>query len=162
MSPAAQPATMPAEPGLEFAFLIRATIGRTLTGGQSRNGERLHIEITGGTVEGPRLAGSIAPGGSDWPVLRPDGVSRISATYTIVASDDTPILVRNEGLRVSTPEVLTRLRAGSPVDPSEYYFRSTPVFEAPDGRHGWLNDTIFVASLCRAGNEVLVAVHAVT
>lgn len=152
----------PALPGLEYAFTVRAGIGRTLTGGTSRNGERLHIEITGGSVEGPRLSGRIARGGSDWPLMRPDGTSRINACYTIVAADGTPILVRNEGIRASSAEVLARLRRGEAVDPSEFYFRSTPVFEAPDGPHGWLNDSVFVASVCRSGGEVVVDVYRVT
>lgn len=152
----------PTAPGLDYAFTIRADIGVALTGGASRNGERLHIEITGGSVEGPRLDGRLAAGGSDWPLLRPDGTSRINACYTIVASDGTPILVRNKGIRVSSAQVLARLRADEAVDPSEFYFRSTPVFEAPDGPHAWLNDSVFVASLCRSGKEVVVDVYRVT
>ena len=72
--------------------------------------------------------------------------------------------VRGAGvlLRVSSPEVLARLRAGEAVDPSEFYFRSVPVFEAPDGPHGWLNDTVFVASVCRDGADVVIAVYRVT
>lgn len=159
---AAPDAATPAEPGLEFVFLIRAHIGDTLSGGQSPKGERLHIQITGGRVEGPKLSGTVAPGGSDWPLVRPDGTSEISARYTIVASDGTPIFVRNDGLRVSSPAVLERLRAGEQVDPSEFYFRASPVFEAPDGPHGWLNDAVFVASLCRVGADILVAVYRVT
>lgn len=155
-------AVTPVEPGLEYAFLIRAEIGETRSGGQSPKGERLHIGITGGTVEGPMLTGTIAPGGSDWPLVRRDGTSEISARYTIIASDGTPVLVCNEGLRVSTPEILARLRAGEAVDPARFYFRSAPVFEAPDGPHGWLNDALFVASLCRDGTDVLVAVYRVT
>ena len=152
----------PAEPGFEFAFEIRAEICETRSGGGSPKGERLHIEISGGSVDGPMLSGAVVPGGSDWPLIRRDGTSEISARYTIVADDGTPILVRNNGLRVSSPEVLARLRAGETVDPSEYYFRSVPVFEAPDGPHGWLNDSVFVASLCRDGADVLVAVYRVT
>lgn len=159
----AAPATIePTKPGLEFAFLIRAEIGETRTGGQSPKGERLHIAITGGTVEGPRLTGTVAPGGSDWPLVRRDGTSEISAAYTIIAKDGTPVLVRNNGLRVSSPEVTARLRAGKPVDPGEFYFRAVPVFEAPDGPHSWLNETVFVSSLCRVGPDVLVAVYRVT
>lgn len=154
--------TVPAEPGLEFAFLIRAEIGVVRSGGPSQKGERLHIPITGGTVEGPLLSGTVLPGGSDWPLIRQDGASQISARYTILSSDGAPIEVRNEGLRVSSPEVLARLRAGEAVDPSEYYFRATPVFSAPDGPHGWLNDAVFVSSLCRDGPDVLVAVYRVT
>lgn len=152
----------PAEPGLEFAFLIRAEIGAARSGGQSPKGERLHIPIIGGTVDGPMLTGTIEPGGSDWPLVRRDGTSEISARYTIIASDGAPIEVRNEGLRVSSPEVLARLRAGEEVDPSEFYFRSVPVFEAPDGPHGWLNNSVFVASICRDGADVLISVHRVT
>ena len=155
-------AVFPTEPGLDFAFLIRAKIGEARSGGQSPKGERLHIPITGGTVEGPMLAGTVAPGGSDWPLIRRDGTSEICARYTIVASDGTPVMVRSDGLRVSSPEVLVRLRAGDPVDPSEFYFRSTVAFEAPEGPHGWLNDTVFVASVCRNGTDVLVAVYRVT
>jgi len=155
-------AVLPSEPGLDFAFLIRAEIGEARSGGQSPKGERLHIPITGGTVEGPMLTGTIAPGGSDWPLVRRDGTSEISARYTILASDGAPIMVRNDGLRVSSPEVLARLRAGETVDPSEFYFRSVPVFEAPKGPHGWLNDAIFVASLCRDGADVVIAVYRVT
>ena len=153
---------MPTEPGLAFAFLIRAEIGEARSGGRSPKGERLHVPITGGTVNGPMLTGTIAPGGSDWPLVRLDGTSEISARYSIVASDGTPIMVRNDGLRVSSPEVLARLRAGEAVDPSEFYFRSVPVFEAPDGPHGWLNDTVFVASVCRDGADVVIAVYRVT
>jgi hypothetical protein len=152
----------PAEPGLEYAFTITATIGAPLTGADSPLGDRLHIPITGGTVEGPALAGIVMPGGSDWPLLRRDGNSRISARYTIMADDGTPIMVENDGLRVSSAEVTARLRAGEPVDASEYYFRTTPIFEAPDGPHQWLNEAVFVASLARAGDEILVAVYRVT
>ena len=152
-------AVTPTEPGFEFAFLIRAQTGEPRSGGQSPRGERLHIPITGGAVDGPLLAGAIAPGGSDWPLIRRDGTSEIGASYTIVATDGTPIYVRNTGLRVSSPEVLARLRAGETVEPSEYYFRSIPEFESPDGPHGWLNESLFIASLCRDGADVLIAVY---
>ena len=149
-------------PGLDYAFTIRAEIGKPLAGAETPLGDRLHIPITGGRVEGPALAGTIAPGGSDWALLCRDGSTHISARYTIVADDGTPIMVVNDGLRVSAPDVTARLRAGETVDPSEYYFRSTPRFEAPGGPHGWLNDTIFVASLARHGDGIVVDVYRVT
>ncbi len=158
----AQTTANPVIPGLEFVFRINADIGETRSGGRSPKGERLHIEITGGTVSGPRLEGRIAPGGSDWPLIRFDGTSEVSARYTIIADDGAPIEIRNEGLRVSSAEVLARLRAGEDVDPSEFYFRTAPVFAAPDGPHGWLNNALFVGSACRDGASVLVDVYQVT
>lgn len=140
-------AMVPAIPALEHVFTIVAEIAKPISGGHSAAGERLHIPILAGSVFGPRLKGTIVPGGSDWPLIRPDGTSEIEATYTVIADDGTPILVRNRGLRVSPPEVLARLRAGEAVAPDEYYFRSSPRFETPDGPHAWLRDRIFVASL---------------
>lgn len=154
----------PATPALEHVFIIAAEIGRPLSGGRSAQGERLHIPILGGTVAGPRLSGTIRPGGSDWPLIRPDGTSEIEATYTVVADDGTPILVRNAGLRVSAPEVLARLRAGEAVAPDEYYFRSAPRFDVPDGPHAWLRDRLFVASLAPdpAAGRIVIDVYAVS
>ena len=151
----------PVKPQLEAAFTITADIAPPLSSGPGPLGERLHIAILGGTVAGPRLNGVILPGGSDWPLIQSNGTSRISAFYTIRADDGTPILVRNEGLRVSSPEVLRRLRSAGSVSPDDYYFRSTPRFEAPEGSHGWLNETIFVASLMPLGQRIVVDVFAV-
>ena len=154
----------PATPALEYVFTIEARIARPLSGGRSAAGERLHIPILAGTVTGPRLNGTILPGGSDWPLIRPDGTSEIEATYTVVADDGTPILAKNSGLRVSAPEVLARLRACEPVRPEEYYFRSAPRFDAPDGPHAWLRDRIFVASLAPdpAAGRITIDVYAVS
>lgn len=151
----------PTPPMLEYVFRITATISAPLSGRLAGAGERLHIAITGGSVEGAALAGRIMPGGSDWPRIRPDGSSEIDATYTILTEDGTPILVRNRGLRVSSPAVLARLRAGERVEPSEYYFRSAPVFEAPEGPYQWLNERIFVASLVPQGLAVTIDVYTV-
>jgi hypothetical protein len=112
-------------------------------------------------VCGPRLRGQVLPGGSDWLIARPDGASVIEAHYSILAGDGTPIYVTNRGLRVSSAEVLDRLSRGEPVPPQEYYFRSTPVFDAPDGPHGWLSDHIFVADLARIADAVRVRVFVV-
>jgi len=150
-----------AAPALELVFEIRAEIGRILSGGPGKLGERLHIPITGGDVAGPRLAGRILPGSSDWALVRRDGASMVSASYTIEAEDGTPIYVHNEGLRVASPEVARRLRAGEDVAPSEYYFRSAPRFDAPLGLHDWLMDSIFVADCGRVGDAVRIRVFAV-
>ena len=154
----------PAEPGvptLDYAFTISAAIGPPVSAGRHAQGERLHIPILSGRVEGPRLQGTILPGGSDWPLIRPDGTSEISASYTIRADDGTLIFVQNQGLRVSSPEVLARLRQGQPVGASEYYFFAAPRFDAPEGPHHWLRNTIFVASLAPRPGGITIAVYAI-
>jgi hypothetical protein len=159
-----QPDAAAATPGmgLEFAFEIRALIGTPLGSGPGRLGHRRVIPITGGTVTGPRLTGEVIPGGADYELIRPDGNSVIEAHYALRAGDGTVIYVRNVGLFVAPAEVIARLDAGAAVEADEYYFRSAPVFDAPDGPQGWLSDRLFVAA-CRFSNEeVSIRVHCVT
>jgi hypothetical protein len=148
----------PPAPVLEFVFEIRAQIDSPRRAGRGRLGERQHIAITGGSVTGPRLNGRVLPGGSDWALQRDDGSTMVDAHYTVQADDGTLIYVHNRGLRVSSAEVLDRLRRGEAVAPEEVYFRSTPVFDAPAGPHGWLADHVFVATLARTADGVAVQV----
>ncbi|MBF9031101.1 DUF3237 family protein [Rhodobacterales bacterium HKCCE3408] len=151
----------PPTPALGYVFSIEAEIAEPRSAGPGPFGERLHIPIIGGRVHGPRLEGVILSGGSDWPLIGPDGNSRIEAHYSIEAADGTLIRVVNRGLRVSSAEVLVRLRGGEPVDPSEVYMRAAPVFDAPDGPHSWLRERLFICSLAPAGSVVCIDVFEV-
>ncbi|GKY86512.1 DUF3237 domain-containing protein [Sinisalibacter aestuarii] len=152
----------PVQPGLEPAFTIEADIAAPRSAGIGPEGERLHIPITGGRVLGPKLTGRILPGGSDWPLITPDGNSRIEARYTIEAEDGTLIYVVNKGIRVSSDAMREKLRAGEPVAPDQFYTRAAPVFDAPDGPHRWLSERLFVCSLAPAGRTIVINVYCVT
>lgn len=151
----------PPKPSLHPVFTIEAQIAPPQSAGAAPHGERLHIPITGGRVHGTHLTGEVLPGGSDWPVIGPDGNSRIHACYTIRADDGTLIYVVNRGLRVSSDDVLRRLRAGHAVDPSEVYMRAAPVFDAPDGKHAWLRERLFICSLLPSKTSVEIDVYVV-
>jgi hypothetical protein len=154
--------TAPAIPGLQHAFDIHADVLVPLTAGPGTNGERRHIVITGGTLRGPLLNGTILPGGSDWLWQRPDGTAEIHAHYTVQLDDGTPVYLRNLGLRHAEPPVLARLAAREAVEPSDYYFRTAPVFDAPDGPHAWLRNRCFVGSARPGPGFVRIAVYLVT
>lgn len=150
-----------AAPALEFAFDIKATIAEPRDGGPGRNGHRRIIAITGGTVTGPRLSGRVLPGGADYELIRADGNSVVEAHYALEAVDGTPIYVCNKGLFVATKEVIAALDAGQAVLADNYYFRSAPVFDAPDGPHGWLADHLFIANCRFTSTEVTIRVFLV-
>lgn len=151
----------PAAPNLTFAFRITAEIAPVEIGGVGAYGERLHIPITGGRVEGKDFRGRIRPGGSDWPVIRRDGASAIEARYTVEADDGTLVLVHNRGLRVSSREILEKLRSREPVSPDEYYFRTVAEFDAPDGPHQWLRERIFIGSAAPVEGAVIIDIFRV-
>ncbi len=154
---------MPQEPGagLEFVFAAFVSIGKPLEVGPIAAGWRRIIPITGGQVAGPRLTGSVLPGGADWQVVLADGTAHLVARYTLQAADGTLISVVNRGIRRGPPEVLARLAAGEAVDPSQYYFRATPCFEVAPGPHDWLMRSVFVATGERSPDHVAIRVFEV-
>ena len=57
---------------------------------------------------------------------------------------------------------MERLAAGEEVDASEYYFRTTPIFETGAPRYKWLNGLVAIAAGQRLANEVIITVYEVT
>jgi hypothetical protein len=111
------------------------------------HGARVIAPITGGTFEGPRLRGKVlSGGGGDWTLLRSDGVLELDLRVTLEADDGALIYMTSFGLRHGPPEALAALARGESVDPSTYYFRTTPRFETSAPRYAFLNRLIAVAS----------------
>jgi len=148
-------------PELEFVFEIRAAVASPVEVGTTPSGLRRIVDILEGSFEGPRMRGTILPGGADWQILRTDGVAELHAHYVLKTHDGVLIQVRNRGLRHGPQEVMRRIAEGEHVDPAEYYFRTTPVFEAPDGPYEWLNRNIFVATAQREAAKVTVTIFRV-
>jgi hypothetical protein len=133
------------EPQLRFVFEVRADIGPSEHVGNGAGDVLDFTPITGGTVEGPRLRGSIVPGGGDWAVLRGKAVYELDARYLIRAEDGALVDVVNRGYwRALTPEALARAEAGEDLQDSEVYFRTSPVFRTDAPAHRWLAETVFV------------------
>jgi hypothetical protein len=150
----------PAAPALELLARVRVDVDTPQTIGPTLLGERRIVGILGGDVDGPELRGRVLPGGADWQVVT-ETASLLEARYTIETDDGALVYVRNFGIRHGPPAVLERIQRGEPVDPAEYYFRSTPRFECGDARHDWLNRIVAVGSGARLANEVLLDVYAV-
>ena len=117
--------------------------------GDTPQGRRRIIGITGGRFSGERLSGRVLAGGADWQLVRADGVADLDARYTLETSDGALIYVRNRGYRHGPPDVLKRLSSGENVEPSLYYMRTTPRFETGDARYAWLNRIVCVATGAR-------------
>ena len=122
----------------ELAFTIHVQCDAAIDLGAGAGGQRRLIPIVGGTIEGPRLHGSVLPGGADTQLVRPDGVLEIDARYTLRASDGTHVSVHNHGLVVS----------GALAGQAQPYVRTSPRFEAPvEGPHAWLNRSVFLGTI---------------
>ena len=134
---------------LEALFRAEITLAPAQELGETPQGRRRIIGITGGRFAGERLSGRVLAGGADWQVIRSDGVADLDARYTLETTDGALIYVRNRGYRHGPADVLKKLSEGKEVDPSLYYMRTTPWFETGDARYAWLNRMVCVATGAR-------------
>ena len=160
---AAQDQTGPAapRPELEWAFSVRVEVDPAIEQGEIDGGVSRFIPITGGEVYGPRLTGTVLPGGGDWQVIRKGGLSDIEARYFLKAEDGTVIEVHNPGVRVADEATIEKLRIGEPVPQDSYYFRTQPRFRVADGPHQWLERQVFVARGVRFPDRVIIDFYSV-
>lgn len=148
-------------PRLEPVFRLSVEVAKPLEVGDIGWGERRVIDITGGTVSGPGGHGRILPGGADYQIIRPGGLTELRAHYTIELEGGVLVYIENLGIRFGAPEALARIRRGEPVDPSEIYFRCTPRFETGSKDHAWLMTHIFLGVGVRRPTRVEVDVFKV-
>ena len=73
-------------------------------------GKRWFIPITGGTFKGDRLSGVLQTGGSDFQLIRQDGVAELDVRVTLKTDDDVTIQLKGHGIRHTTPQVLAKVK----------------------------------------------------
>jgi len=110
------------------------------------HGTRVTALVGGGHFEGPRLRGKVLPGAGDWTLLRADGVLELDLRLTLETDDGALIHMTSFGLRHGPPEVIAAIARGDSVDPSTYYFRTTPRFEVGHPKYAFLNRLLAVSS----------------
>jgi len=99
-------------------------------------GRRIIAAVSGGTFEGPKLRGTVAPvTGADWVTVRPDKSFRLDVRLVLVTDDDAVIYLYYGGIVVDGQA------------------RSAPYFETGDERYAWLNNVqgVGVGSISAAG-----------
>jgi hypothetical protein len=76
------------DPRLTRVYRLDATLGRPLDLGDVAHGHRRIVPLTGGTVTGPQINGTLLPGASaDWQIILPDGTALGDIRYTALDLD---------------------------------------------------------------------------
>jgi hypothetical protein len=123
--------------------------------GATPHGIRQIIYIKGGTFEGPKIRGTVLPGGGDWFVRRADQMVEVDVRCVLRTDDNHLIYCCLRGINEMTAEVAIKAITGQSVDSSKYYFRVTTVIETGSKKYDWLNRIVAVGvgNLIPAGFE---------
>lgn len=148
-------------PALTHVADVAITVGPPIAVGETPDGLRRVVPITGGTLRGARLNGSILAAGADYQLIRPDGFTTLDARYVARLDDATMLYIVNTGIRCGPREVMARITRGEPVDPALVYFRTAPRFETASPAHAWLTRSLFLATGARHPDRVELCIFAV-
>ena len=106
---------------VEFLFSMEITVGEFFPIGNGPKGNRTVAGVTGGTVTGRKVNGTVVGPGGDWVYIAPDGMLTLDVRAQIKTDDGAVILISYAG----------KANKGN--------IRTAPTFETGDERYAWLN-----------------------
>jgi hypothetical protein len=150
------------EPHLTKVYRLEATLAEPLDLGDTLQGRRRIVPLTGGTFTGPAISGQLLAGSSaDWQIVLPDGTALGDIRYTLQTDRGDLLYVQSRSVRHGSPEVLARLAHGEDVDASEYTFRTSTQIETAAPDLDWLNKGIFISVGGRQAGGVIYETYLV-
>jgi len=144
----------------KYVFTITARIAEVASAGDVGHGVRRIVPIIGGDVRG-QINGKVCPFGADFQIIRPNELNELEAKYALQTDDGAIVYVENKGIRFGPADLLQKLKRGEPVDPKLIYCRTSPKFETGHEKYRWLMENLFVASVARHADRVVIDVHQV-
>jgi muconolactone delta-isomerase len=151
------------DPRIAPVYRLDATLGQPLDLGDTTQGHRRIVPLTGGTFSGPEISGTLLAGASaDWQTVLPDGTALGDIRYTLQTDGGDVLYVQSRGVRHGSAEVLARLGRGEDVDPSDYKFRTSTQVETAAPHLDWMNKGVFISVGGRQAGGVVYETYLVT
>ena len=132
-----------------LAFSVALTVSATHDVGNTQFGHRRQLDVSGGTITGDKLKGTVLTGGLDYELTLSNGAMELEEVLIWKTSDNVTIFTRVCGVAA----------AGDPV------VRIVPDIEAPtSGSYAWLNTTKLVGTrvVDAAGGKITLDVYDVS
>jgi hypothetical protein len=120
---------MPTAPQLDYLFTFTATTAMSAVIPNGPSGTRVIVDASSGTVEGPKLSGTVKGPGGDWVTMRADGSMHLDVRVLVTTNDGAEIFVEYKGIGLDGGKHIT----------------TAPMFQTGDERYAWLNSTVAVA-----------------
>jgi Protein of unknown function (DUF3237) len=124
-------------------------------------GIRKVLHVGCGTFAAGEVTGTIVPGSGDWVLERRDGSLELDIRFTLAPNDGAPVFMRSQGLFIASHGIVSQIRGGDDVPASEYYFRTSVMFETSDERLLDLNRHLHVGVGTRTATGMTTEIFAV-
>jgi hypothetical protein len=132
-----------------LAFSVALTVSATHDVGNTQFGHRRQLDVSGGTITGDKLKGTVVTGGLDYELTLSTGAMELEEVLIWKTSDNVTIFTRICGVAAAGDSVV----------------RIVPDIEAPtSGSYAWLNTTKLVGTrvVDAAANKITLAVYDVS
>jgi Protein of unknown function (DUF3237) len=136
------PAPDASEPRTEFLFDLTLTAQPPSEIGS----DRLVVAVAGGTVEGPRIRGTVIGPAGDWMVQRRDGSTLLDVRALLETDDGQRIYMTWRGIAYTPPG-------------GTLYARILPMFETGAAKYAWLNNIVAVGIYRPAAGKIAYRVY---
>ena len=113
--------------------------------GPGPEGHRGVAFITGGRLEGERIAASVL-GGEDWFTMRADGSLDIDVRLTLHSDDEAFLTLAYQGRMTGSKEALAAFARGEPMRRGDYAIETQAVIGCGDPRYQWLDGLALVGT----------------
>lgn len=140
---------IPAPTAGKLAFSVSLTVGATHDVGNTQFGKRRQLDVSGGTITGDKLKGTVLTGGLDYELTLSTGAMELEEVLILKTSDNVTIFTRICGVAA----------------PGDAAVRIVPDIEAPtSGSYAWLNTTKLVGTRTveAGGGKITLDVYDVT
>jgi len=130
-----------------LVFSVSLAVNATHNVGTTQYGKRRQLDVSGGTITGDKLKGTVLTGGLDYELTLSNGATELEEVLVYKTSDNTSIFVRNCGVAAAGDQVV----------------RIVPDIEAPtSGSYSWLNTTKLVGTRAVSGDKITLDVYDVS
>jgi len=141
------PDGIPAPTAGKLAFSVSLTVGATHDVGNTQFGKRRQLDVSGGTITGDKLKGTVLTGGLDYELTLSTGAMELEEVLILKTSDNVTIFTRVCGVAA----------------PGDTTVRIVPDIEAPTaGSYAWLNTTKLVGTRTVEAGKITLDVYDVT
>ncbi|MGO4293302.1 DUF3237 domain-containing protein [Chitinophaga sp. RAB17] len=129
-----------------YLFDLEITVNPPQAIGPVLKGTRLIFPFKEGAIKGDKINGKMLDCSGEWGLVVDSTTFKMDVRATIKTDDGALIYIAYTGYNYASAanSALMRAGKGSELPTSEYYFRSTPVFETSSPKYAWLNHTIAV------------------